>query len=160
MCVCVRERERETARCLHTNLLFWLGVLEYWNTMFGSVNQSCYNCLLWGPKTQTHRAHRLLYGKVGYSTVLTLCVVSIACTHFWIGEAFYHEYHSGLIWIQTVFANVKRERGRERERLVQARQSKHCIGGSASRERERGRERERCACVWVFFNFVSLFFLL
>ena len=27
------ERERETARCLHTNLLFWLGFLEYRNTM-------------------------------------------------------------------------------------------------------------------------------
>ena len=25
-----------------------------------------------GPKTQTYRAHRLLYGKVGHSTVLTL----------------------------------------------------------------------------------------
>ena len=32
-----------------------------------------------------------------------------------------------------MFANIKRER----ERLVQAGQSKHCIGGSTSRERER-----------------------
>ena len=59
-----------------------------------------------------------------------------------------------------MFANVKRERERdwcrhvkiniasadrqverERERLVQAHQSKHCIGGSTSRERERERER-------------------
>ena len=39
-----RERERETARCLHTNLLFWLGFLEYRNAMFGSVNQSWNNC--------------------------------------------------------------------------------------------------------------------
>ena len=31
---------RETARCLYTNLLFWLGFLKYRNTMFGSVNQS------------------------------------------------------------------------------------------------------------------------
>ena len=47
----------------------------------------------------------------------------------------------------------------ERERLVQARQSKPCIGGSTSRERERERERGRCVCVCVFFlNFVSLFF--
>ena len=39
------------------------------------------------------------------------------------------------------------------QRLVQARQSKHCIGRSTSRERERERERE------VFFlNFVSLLF--
>ena len=40
-----------------------------------------------------------------------------------------------------MFANV--------ERLVQARQSKHCIGGSTSRE------RERCVCVFsvcVFFT--------
>ena len=29
----------------------------------------------------------------------------------------------------------------DRERLVQAHQSKHCIGGSTSRERERERER-------------------
>ena len=34
-----RERERDTARCLHTNLLFWLGFLEYQNAMFGqSIN--------------------------------------------------------------------------------------------------------------------------
>ena len=44
-----------------------------------------------------------------------------------------------------MFANV------ERERLVQARQSKHCIGGSTSRERERD------VCVF-FLNFVSLVF--
>ena len=61
---------------------FWLGFLKYRNTMFGSVNQSCYNCFRWGPKTQTYRAHRLLYGKVEHSTVLTLCVLSTACTHF------------------------------------------------------------------------------
>ena len=51
---------------------------------------------------------------------------------------------------------------RERERLVQARQSKHCIGGSTSRERERERKRERgvCVCVCVFFlNFVNIFLL-
>ena len=68
-----RERERETARCLHTNLLFWLVFLEYRNTMFGSVNQL---------PMRTLYPNRLLYGKVGHSTVLTLCVLSIACTHF------------------------------------------------------------------------------
>ena len=47
-----------------------------------------------------------------------------------------------------MFANV------ERERLVQARESKHCIGGSTSRERE----RERGVCVF-FLNFVSFFLL-
>ena len=36
----------------------------------------------------------------------------------------------------------------ERERLVQAHQSKDSIGGSTSRERER--ERERCVCSSVF----------
>ena len=53
-----------------------------------------------------------------------------------------------------MFANVKRERERERERgerLVQAPQSKHSIGGSTSR----GRERDVCV---LFLNFVSLFF--
>ena len=35
------SRRAETARCLHTNLLFWLGFLKYRNTMFASVNQSC-----------------------------------------------------------------------------------------------------------------------
>ena len=38
------RKRRETARCLLTNLLFWLGFLKYRNTMFGSVNQFCYNC--------------------------------------------------------------------------------------------------------------------
>ena len=38
------RKSRETARCLHTNLLFWFSFLKYRNTMFGSVNQSCYNC--------------------------------------------------------------------------------------------------------------------
>ena len=55
-----------------------------------------------------------------------------------------------------MFANVERvrERGgkreREGERLVQARQSKHCIGGSTSRERE-------CVCTFLIS---SVFFLL
>ena len=38
---------------------------------------------------------------------------AIACTHLKI-ETLYPEYHLGLIWIQTVFANVKKER-EERE---------------------------------------------
>ena len=53
-----------------------------------------------------------------------------------------------------MFANGEREKERARERLVQARQSKHCIGGSTSREREREGERERYVCVF-FLNFVS-----
>ena len=48
---------------------------------------------------------------------------------------------------------------RERERLVQARQSKHCIDGSTSREIEREREREREMCVlFEFRQFVFFFY--
>ena len=56
-----RERERETAWCLHTNLLFWLGFLEYRNAMFRSVNQFCYSCFRRGPKPQ-------LIVRVGFCT--------------------------------------------------------------------------------------------
>ena len=55
-----------------------------------------------------------------------------------------------------MFANVERER--ERERLVQASQSKPCIGGSTSRERER--EVCVCVCVCVLFEFRQFFFTL
>ena len=55
-----------------------------------------------------------------------------------------------------MFANG--ERGGERERLVQARQGKHCIGGSTSRERERERERERCVCVLFEFRQFGFFY--
>ena len=98
----------------------------------GSVNQSCYE----DPKPT-------LVVRIGFCTAksLTLCVLSVACTHFQIDETTFNpEYHLGLIWIQTVFANVEREkererergRGRGRERPVQAHQSKHSIGGSTS----------------------------
>ena len=56
-----------------------------------------------------------------------------------------------MIWIQTVFANVNREK--EIERLVHA----HPFGSaSADRQVERERERDReggCVCVF-FLNFV------
>ena len=48
-----------------------------------------------------------------------------------------------------MFANGEREG--ERERLVQARQGKHCIGGSTSRERERDVCVCVCVCVCVLF---------
>ena len=55
-----------------------------------------------------------------------------------------------------MFANIYRER------LVQARQSKHCIGGSTSRERER--ERGVFCLIFfysgnssTYFSFVSIF---
>ena len=60
-------------------------------------------------------------------------------------------FHSGLIWIQTVFANVNRDRKGEH---ILSGKSK-CIDRSTSRERERERERERCVCsFWIssFFN--------
>ena len=91
--------------------------------MFGSVNQS--------PDEDPKLKLTVRIGfctAVGHSTVLTLCVLSTACTHFKMDETFYPEYHSGLICLQMY---------RERERLVQAHQSKHSIGGSTSRERER-----------------------
>ena len=110
--------------------------------MFGSGNQSTDE----DPKPK-------LIVRIGFCTAksdipLTLCVLSIACTHFQIDETFYPEYPSGLIWIQTVFANGERERERKGERLVQARQSKHCIGGSTSRERD----------VFVLFEFRQFVF--
>ena len=92
-------RERETTRCLRANLLFWLGFLEYRNTMFGSVNQSSDE----DPKPK-------LIVRIGFCTP-QYCVLSIACTRFKIDETFYPEYPSGLIWIQTVFANGERETG-------------------------------------------------
>ena len=123
--------------------------------MFGSVNQSCYNCFRWGPKTQTYRAHWLLYGKVGHSTVLTLNAYCLPHGHIF-------KLTNVLSWIpfgSDLDPNRVykwRERERERERLVQAHQSKHSIGGSTIRERER--ERDRDVCVF-FLNFVSFILL-
>ena len=46
-------------------------------------------------------------------------ILSNAHEHFFlIDETFFPEFHSGLIWIQTVFSNVNGER--KRERLVHA----------------------------------------
>ena len=55
-----------------------------------------------------------------------------------------------------MFGNV---RERERERLAQARQSKHCIGGSTRREREREKKRVKEMCVCVLFEFRQFVFL-
>ena len=57
-------------------------------------------------------------------------------------KTFYPEYHLGLIWIQTVFANVKRERDWCRHVKVNI--------ASADRQVERERERERDVCVCSF----------
>ena len=150
-----RARERETARCLHTYLLFWLVFLEYRNTMFGSVNQSCYNCFRWGPKTQIYRAHRLLYMQSR-----TFHSINPLCTFYRMHT--FLNWRNILSWIPfgsdldpnrvCKCRETERERERERERLVQARQSKHCIGGSTSRE------RERCVCVCSFWISSVCFF--
>ena len=105
-----RERERgETARCLHTNLLFWLVFLEYRNTMFGSVNQL---------PMRTQNPNRLLYGKVGHSTVLTLCVL---LSHAHIFKLTKH----------SILNTIRVWSG-----------SKPCLQMLGERERERERERE------------------
>ena len=77
----------------------------------------------------------------------TLWVLSIAHEHiFLIDETFFPEFHSGLIWIQTVFANVNGERERDWYMHILSGKSKY-IDRSTSRERETERE--------VFFlNFV------
>ena len=61
-------------------------------------------------------------------------------------EAFFPEFHSGLIRIQTVFANVNKDRKRERERetgTFTSFRENQCIDRSTRRERE-----------MFFFNFV------
>ena len=131
-----REREKETARCLHTNLLFWVGFLEDRNTMFGSVNQSCYNCF----RILSYQGLRLSNRKVDTTNPSMVKMLlpmripnpNLSCASAFVRQSrtfhsinalrtFYHmhtffklpEYHSGLIWIQTVFANVERETERE-----------------------------------------------
>ena len=79
----------------------------------------------------SYRAHRL-------------CVLSIACTHFLIGETFFPEFHSGLIWIQTVFADVNREKERETGACTSFRENQ---SASADRQVERERKREMRVCV-------------
>ena len=56
------EVERLHAVCTR---IFCFGLKNQAKTKDSTVNQSCYNCFRWGPKTQTYRSHRLLYGKVG-----------------------------------------------------------------------------------------------
>ena len=66
------------------------------------------------------------------------------------------EYHSGLIWIQTVFANGERERERDWCRPIKVNIP------SADRQVEREREREMCVCVCVCvcvrFEFCQFFY--
>ena len=111
----------------------WLGFLNIEILCLGQMRTQNPNLLCASAfvrQSQTHFAYFLLHA------------------HFFklTKPLFYPKYHSGLIWIKTVF--VKRERERERERLVQAHQSK------LERE-ERERKRDRCVCMF-FLNFVSL----
>ena len=55
------------------------------------------------------QAHRLLHNKVGYSTVLVLCMLSIAWPNVKIDETFFPEFHSDQIWIRTVLLFEERE---------------------------------------------------
>ena len=82
-------------------------------------------------KNPFYRAHRLLY-----DTLRTFYHMH----KFLNDETFFPEFHSGLIWIQTVFANVNRER--KRERLVHAHPfGKFKVHRQIDKERERERER-------------------
>ena len=124
--------------------------------MFGSVNQSSDE----DPKPK-------LIVRIGFCTakLLTLCVLYHMHT-FLIDETFYPEYPSGLIWIQTMFANGESERERERERDW----CRHVKVNIASADRQVEREREMCVLfefrqfvfllwklVYVFQSFVSIF---
>ena len=62
-----REREREGER----------PALAYESLLISKI--SCISRVLKMILGDTSRAHRLLHDKVGYSTVLTLCMFSIAC---------------------------------------------------------------------------------
>ena len=64
----------------------------------------------------------------------------------------------GLIWIQTVFANVNREREGETGACTFFQENQ---SASAAGQIERERERERVEkCVCVLFKFLSLFLTL
>ena len=77
-----RERERETSACIRI-----------------SFNLEKYHALVLKMILgDASRAHRLLH-EVGYSKVLMLCMLSIACP---IDETFFPECHSDLSWIQNL----------------------------------------------------------
>ena len=96
------ERERDTARCLHTNLFFFLAWFLFRISKRNVwVNQSCYNQKTQNPNLSCASAF------VRHSR--TFHSINALRTHIFKLP----EYHSGLIWILTVFANVERERERE-----------------------------------------------
>ena len=137
-----RERERETARCLHTILWFWLGFLEYRNAMFRSVNQSCFT-------TASHEDPNPNLSCASAFVRQSRTFHSITCNAL---RTFYH-MHTFLYWRNILFwipfgSDLDLNR-------VCKHQSKHSIGGSTSRKRER--ERERCMCsFWISPDFFTL----
>ena len=71
-------------------------------------------------------------------------------------ETYFPEFHSGLIWIQAVFANVNKDRKRERDWYM------HILSGKSmhrqverEREIERERERERDVCTFLISSFFN-----
>ena len=94
-------------------------------------------CIHWLRYTDTpsYRAHRLLYDTAYF------------LSHAQIFS--FPEFHSGLIWIQIVFANVKRVRERERE-------TGECT--SFRENQSASADRGVCVCVCVCLS-VCLFFL-
>ena len=60
-----REREREPSACIRISCNLEKYHVSVLNMILGDAS----------------RAHRLLHDKVGYSTVLMLCMLSIACTN-------------------------------------------------------------------------------
>ena len=71
-------------------------------------------------------------------------------------ETFFPEFQSGLIWIQTVFANVNKDRKRERETgTCTSFRENQSASTDRQVERERERERERDVCYYLISSFFN-----
>ena len=77
-----RERERETSACIRISFNLEKYHVSVLKMILGDASG----------------AHRLLHDKVGYSTVLMLCMFP----NVQIDETFFPEFHSDLIWIRTL----------------------------------------------------------
>ena len=89
-----RERERETSACIRISFNLKKYHVSVLKMILGDAS----------------RAHRHLHDKVGHSTVLVLCMLSIACPNVLIDGTLFPEIHSDLIWIRTL-TTFLRERG-------------------------------------------------
>ena len=119
--------------------------------MLGSVNQSCYNCFRWGPKTQTYRcASALVQQSRIFHSINALCT-------FYRMHTFLNKRNI-LSWIpfgsDLDLNRVCKCKERERD---WCRRIKVNIA-SAEQQVERERERERNVCVF-FFEFRQFFSL-